>query len=237
MPVVGHLGIVGVSPEGVALLYRLLSRHGARLLPANHQPRISVHNEPLETYISAIRGNDWDLVGKHLRRSAELLARCGAGLCLTPDNAVQHGVQLAEVGSPVPWLSIPELVGNVLVADGRKTVGIIGTKLVMLSSTYQTPLGLKGLHLRPPTPEQVDRIDRIIFDELIYGYARPESEAFFEEVLRNLAERGCDCVVIASSELPLVVRQERSALPIYDSTDILALEAIRRCGKAEAVAG
>src|SRR5262249_21025816 len=89
-----HIGIVGVSPEGAALFYRQVTRQAARLLPPNEQPRISVHNEPLEAYISAIRKDDWHAVGRLLRRSAELLGRCGAEFCLTPDNAVQHGVQL-----------------------------------------------------------------------------------------------------------------------------------------------
>src|SRR5262245_53241499 len=92
-----HIGIVGVSPEGAALFYRQISRQAARLLPPQEHPRVSIHNEPLALYIDAIRQNDWHAVGRLLRRSADLLARCGAEFCLSPDNAVQHGIHLAEV--------------------------------------------------------------------------------------------------------------------------------------------
>ena len=228
-----HIGIVGVSPEGAALFYRLVSRHAGRMRPPNDQPRLSVHNEPLSMYIDAIRKDDWHAVGKLLRRSADLLARCGAEFCLTPDNAVQHGVQLAEVGSPIPWLAIPDLVGAAIAADGRKTVGIVGTRLVSQSSTYQTHLGLRGIQVLAPDPADAETVDRIIFGELIYGYARPESQAEIRRVLDTLAGRGCEAVILASSEIPLVVTPESSPLPLYDSAEILAQAAVSRTLRRE----
>ncbi len=223
-----HIGIVGVSPEGAALFYRLVTRHAGRLRSPNDQPRISLHNEPLAAYIDAIRKDDWHAVGRLLRRSADLLARCGASFCLTPDNAVQHGVQLAEVGSPIPWLTMPDLVGESLAKDGRKTVGILGTKLVAHSSSYQTHLGLRGILLLAPEDPEAETVDQIIFGELIYGYARPESRELVAKVIRRLCERGCEAVILASSEIPLVVSQDESPCPLYDSAEILAQAAVER---------
>lgn len=223
-----HIGIVAVSPEGAAVFYRHLSRHAGRLLAPHDQPRISVHNEPLAAYIDCIRRDDWHGVGRLLRRSAELLARCGAQFVLSPDNVVQHAVPLAEVGSPIPWLTMTDLVGEAVAADRRKKVGIIGTKLIMSSSTYQTHLGLRGILVEPPSPESVDAIDRIIFGELIFGHARPESRVLFDRVLHYYADAGFDAVILASSEVPLVVSQEASPLPLYDASDVLALAAAKR---------
>jgi len=227
-----HIGIVGVSPEGAALFYRLLTRHAGRLRSPSEQPRISLHNEPLSAYIDAIRHDDWHSVGKLLRRSAEHVARCGASFCLTPDNAVQHGVQLAEVGSPIPWLTMPDLVGESIAQDGRRVVGILGTKLVMHSSTYQTHLGLRGIQVLAPNNEQAEFVDRVIFDELIYGYSRPESHAGVLEVAQSLAAQGCEAVILASSELPLVLQEDTCPLPLYDSAEILAEAAVLRTMKA-----
>lgn len=223
-----HIGIVGVSPEGASIFYRLLSRHAGRLRAPNDQPRISLHNEPLSVYLDAIRNNDWHAVGKHLRKSAEHVARCGAGFCLTPDNAVQHGVQLAEVGSPIPWLTMPDLVGEAVNQDKRKVVGILGTKLVMHSSTYQTHLGLRGIQVLAPDEQQAEFVDRVIFDELIYGYSRPESHAMLVNIVLSLREQGCEAIVLASSELPLVLGEESCPLPLYDSAEILAEAAVSR---------
>jgi aspartate racemase len=223
-----HIGIVGVSPEGAALFYRQIMREAAIVLPANEQPRITLHNEPLETYIAAIRNDDWILVGKLLRRSAELLARCGADFCLTPDNAVQHGVQLAEVGSPIPWLTMTELVAEAVANDSRRVVGIIGTKMVMNSSTYQTHLGLRGVQVLAPIEDHADRIDQIIFNELVYGQTRPESRLAVLSAISDLALRGCEGVILASSEASLLVTRDNSPLPVYDSSEVLAVASVRR---------
>lgn len=223
-----HIGIVGVSPEGAALFYRQIMREAAKVLPANEQPRITLHNEPLETYIAAIRNDDWHLVGKLLRRSAELLARCGAEFCLTPDNAVQHGVQLAEVGSPIPWLTMTELVAEAVANESRRVVGIIGTKMVMNSSTYQTHLGLRGVQVLAPIEDHADRIDEIIFTELVYGQTRPESQLAVLNAISDLALRGCEGVILASSEASLLVTRENSPLPVYDSAEVLAIASVRR---------
>jgi aspartate racemase len=222
-----HIGIVGVSPEGAALIYRNLSRHASRFLPPNAQPKISLHNEPLALYIDAIRKGDWHTVGRLLRKSAEIVHRCGADFCLSPDNVIQHGVQLAEVGSPIKWLTMPELVANKIAIEGRKTVGVIGTKMLMTSSTYQIQLGLKGIHLLTPTEDEMDTVDEIIFGELIYGTFRPESQSAVLEVIHNMAQRGCEAVILACSEAPLLITAENSLLPIYDPADILAEAAIR----------
>jgi aspartate racemase len=223
-----HIGIVGVSPEGLALFYRTMSRHASRLRGPHEQARLTVHNEPLHSYIECIRKDDWHGVGKLLRRSAEILARCGAGFCLTPDNVVQHGVQLAEVGSPIPWLTIPDLVGAALAKDQRRVVGVLGTKLVMRSSSYQTHLGLKGVRTLAPSEQDAELVDRIIFDELIYGGCRHESQAVLYRVVGEYAKRGCDAIVLASSELPLVLSESSCPLPLYDSTEVLAEAAVQR---------
>lgn len=224
-----HIGIVGVSPEGAALFYRQFTRQATRLKGPKEQPRVTIHNEPLSLYIDAIRRDDWHEVGRLLRRSAELLARCGAEFCVTPDNAVQHGVQLAEVGSPIPWLPLPELVATDVANDRLRCVGILGTKLVTHSSTYQTHLGLRGIQVLPPEPDETETLDRIIFNELIYGETRPESRLEVLNIIGHFMKRGCEGVILAVSEAPLLVTSENSPLPVYDASEILAEASVKHC--------
>jgi aspartate racemase len=223
-----HIGIVAVSPEGAALCYRQIFRQAASLLGAEKHPRVTLHNEPLATYIEALKANDWHAVGDLLRRSAVNLANCGAEFCLSPDNAVQFGVQLAEVGSPIPWLTMPDLVARSVEQDGRKVVGLIGTKMVTTASTYQTHLGLKGIHVLAPEPSEVEELDRIIFTELVYGNIKAKSQQTVTGIIRQLAAKGCEGIILASSEAPLVVTAEVSPVPLYDAAEILAKGAVRR---------
>jgi aspartate racemase len=225
----GHIGIVGVSPEGAALFCQSLNRQlvHARQDPL-HWPRVTLHSEPFGLYIQALQERDWMRVGALLRRSADKLAGCGATFCLTPDNAVQHGIHVAEVGSAVPWITMPDLVGEAMVQAGCATVGIIGTRLVTTGSTYQTTLGLRGIHLLAPELDEVDDLERIIFNELIYGVCSQPSQQRVLTIVRHFADRGCEGVILGCSEAPLVITPDNSPIAVFDAAQILAAGAMER---------
>ena len=117
---------------------------------------------------------------------------------------------------------MPELVADRVAGDGRKVVGVIGTKLVTSGSTYQTHLGMRGIKVLGPKPDEAEKLDSIIFNELIYGKVERSSSLAILGAVDHLMSRGCEGVVLASSEAPLVVTEANSPLPPYDPTDILA---------------
>ena len=193
----------------------------------HEHPAVSLHNEPLALYLDAVRSDDWHRVGELMRKSAEQLRDLGAQVIICPDNAVQHATYLAQVEG-AEWLPMPDLVAERVLAAELKTVGIIGTRMVTGGSTYQTALGVRGVQVLAPEPEEIDRLDEIIFGELIYGHFRPESRRIMLGVIEHLAGRGCDAVILGCSEAPLIVHPESSPVPVFDATDILAEGAIRR---------
>lgn len=221
-----HIGIVGVSPEGAALCFRQIYRHAAHTLPPERTPIVTVHSHPVPDYVRALHSNDWAGVADLLQRSARVLAAAGAEFCCTPDNAVQYAIPLAESISPIPWLPMTDLVAEALERDHRRVVGVIGTKAVTLGSAYQTQLGLKGIQVLAPSQEDVDAIDQIIYRELLYGAVLPASQERVMRVLRAFAEQGCDAVVLACSEAPLVVTPQTCPVPMYDAADLLAQGAV-----------
>ena len=221
-----HIGIAAASPEGSALCYRQIYRHASMLVTPDQHPTVSVHNIQLHKYIDAVRLDAWEEVGALLRLSCDALARAGAELCICPDNAIQHAQHLAEHNSPIPWVSMIEVVGEAIERDGRSTVGLIGTSAVTLASSYQTRLGMRGVKVVAPSTEHADAMDNIIFGELVYGRVRPESVSKFAEIINEYAQSGCEGIVLACSEAPLIVRGESSPLPLYDTTDLLAERAM-----------
>ncbi len=222
-----QIGIVGVSPEGAALCYQQLFRHAAVMLEPHMHPIVSVHNIPLAQYVDAVRRDDWRQVAILMRDSAERLASIGAEFCFTPDNAVQHAVQLAEASCPIPWLKMTNAVADRIEADKRKVIGVIGTKYVTSGSVYQTDLGVKGIKLVRPDAEDSGLLNEIIFDELVFGIVRDESRDAILKVIDRLGDKGCEGVILGCSEAPLMVTGENSSLPIYNASDIMAEQAIR----------
>lgn len=222
-----HIGIAAVSPEGSALCYRDIFRYASKRLGERGHPLVTLHNNQFEKYVSAAYRDDWPAIGDLLVDSARVLAAAGAEFCIVPDNLMQHGVHLAESISPIPWLTMTDLVTEAIIADGRKKVGVIGTKMVMFGSTYQTHLGLKGIRYGVPDEQEAEMVDAIIFKELVIGQVRPESTRRLLSIIQNLKETGCEGVILASTEVPLAICSENCPLPVYDSTQLLAEGAVR----------
>jgi len=98
----------------------------------------------------------------------------------------------------------------------------------MEGPVYPTKLVAMGIEYKLPAEKDRERINTIIFDELINGRFTAESRVYFSSVIDQLQNQGCDAVVLGCTEIPLLVTQEVSSLPILDSTRLLARAALRK---------
>ncbi len=223
-----HIGIVAVSPEGSALCYREIAQRASHIKARADRPLITLHNIPFANYLEAIQAGDWESVGQMLCWSADTLAAAGADFCILPDNAAHHAIQFAEAGSPIPWINMIDVVAKVVCDEHRRTVGILGTKLVMRGSIYQTVLGMHGVIVHAPDEDDSEAIDHIIFSELVEGDVLQESRLLMLSAIDKLASQGCEGVILGSTETPLLFASERPSLPTYDPVGLLVDEAIRQ---------
>jgi aspartate racemase len=228
-----HIGIVAVSAEGAALCYRTVCLEGAALLGPHDHPEITLHGFSLSNYQRLIDDDRWDAVGEMMLESAARLVTSGAQLLICPDNTVHQGLDLIRGRSPVPWIHIAEEVSDEARRRGFKRLGILGTRFLMEGSVYRSKLAPVGIDYRVPNIEQRTRISQIIYDELVYARFLPESRAYFQNVIRDLGDNGCDAVALACTEIPLLISPADSPLPILDSTRILARAALRKATSAE----
>jgi aspartate racemase len=223
-----HVGIVAVSAEGAALCYRTICLEGAALFGPHDHPEITLHGFSLAGYQRLIDDDRWDAVGEMLLESAMKLVQSGAQLLICPDNTVHQGLDLVRGRSPAPWIHIAEEVAREARRRGFKRIGILGTRFLMEGPVYRTSLAPAGIEHRVPNSEQRARINQIIYDELVQARIVPGSRAYFQNVIRELADGGCDAVALACTEIPLFISSADSPLPILDSTRILARAALRK---------
>lgn len=223
-----HIGIVAVSAEGAALCYRTICSEGAAALGAHDHPEISMHTFPLARYMDAIRGDDWPAVGEMLLHSAQRLVDGGAQVLICPDNTVHQALDLVRDRAPAKWLHIAEEVARVATERSFRKLGVLGTRYLMEGPVYRTKLAAAGIGCEfPNAAEARERINRIIFDELVYGVIRDDSRLELQREIDSLAARGCDAVVLGCTEIPLIISDESSSLPTIDSTRTLARAALR----------
>jgi aspartate racemase len=228
-----HIGIVAVSAEGAALCYRTVCLEGAAFLGPHDHPEITLHGFSLSSYQRLIDDDRWDAVGEMLLESAARLIRSGAQLLICPDNTVHQGLDLVRERSQAPWIHIAEEVSDEARRRGFKRLAILGTRFLMEGSVYRSKLAPVGIDYRVPNTEQRTRINQIIYDELVYARFLPESRVYFQNVIRDLGDNGCDAVALACTEIPLLIGSADSPLPILDSTRILARAALSKATSGE----
>jgi aspartate racemase len=110
---------------------------------------------------------------------------------------------------------------------GFKRLGILGTRYLMEGPVYRAKLVARGIASEIPEANDRERINAIIFNELVYGRFEEISRRYFRAVIETLGARGCDAVVLGCTEIPLLVTEAESPLPAIDSTRTLARAALR----------
>ncbi|MEQ1496486.1 MAG: amino acid racemase [Novosphingobium sp.] len=169
---------------------------------------------------------EWDRAAKTLAASARRLEKAGATAVLIGANSMHKVYDAVAAAVDVPVIHIAECVADRMAANRVKKAALIGTRNVMVESFYRQKLIARDIELLPPEMAFVDRLDRIIYDELLLGKASRQAERELKTIMTNLAQDGAEAVVLGCTELEMIVTVDANVLPIYDCTRIHAQAAV-----------
>jgi aspartate racemase len=217
-----HLGILAHSIEGATLCFRAFCHQGFRELGPHDHPDVTLDCIAMARSMPAWEAGDTAPIRPILGASVERLAAAGADFFVCPDNSAH--LALEEPGPPfaLPGLHIAEVVADRAARDGRRRVGVLGTRFTMEGPIYPRELARRGIAAEIPEAGARAVLHRIIFDELVNGVFTAESRRAYVEVIEALAERGCDAGALVCTEIPLLIAPDDSPLPTLDSTRLLA---------------
>lgn len=214
------LGLIGgMSWHSTATYYRLINEAVAAERGGHASARIALQSLDFAEIRDCQLAGDWD-------RAAALLAdagrRCVAGGASTVaicTNLMHKVAPQVEEALDVPLLHIGDAVAGEARRHGWGTLGILGTRWVMEEEFYAERLARHGVAAVVPDAAQRELVDTIVFDELTQGIVREESRAAYVDVIRGLAAQGADAVVLACTEIGLLVSPADSPLPVIDSAE------------------
>jgi aspartate racemase len=221
-----HIGIVSVNYEGTSLCYRSICQEAASVMGEYEHPQITIHSFPLAEYRRFFSDLDWESIAGLLLKSAEKVARAGAEFAICPANTTHEAFKFMMPRSPIPWLHIVEVVAEAAAGRGWSKLGILGTKFLMEGKVYREVLSNRGIVAVTPEAAHRERINTLIFDELVKGTLESSTREYLQSVVAELAKAGCDAVVMGCTEIPLILRQEDVEVPLLDSTRLLAKAAL-----------
>jgi aspartate racemase len=221
-----HIGILAHSFEGAALCYRTMCLEGVDWLGPHQHPEITLTGHGMAEVLDDWERGDLPALRAFFEQDMEKLTAAGCDFFVCPDNTAHIALESQGEPFPIPCLHIGEVVANEAARGGRTKVGILGTKYTMTGPVYPGALGRRGIGWA--VPDEADRkvVDHIIFGELCLGTFTDESRNAYLRIIDKLAADGCDAVALVCTEIPLLITQDISPLPILDSTRLLAKAAV-----------
>ena len=221
-----HIGILAHSFEGATLCFRTACLEGVKRLGAHMHPEITMTCSPMALVLDAWETGDNESLRAFFMDDARKLAAAGCDFFVCPDNTAHIALESPGGAFPIPGLHIGEVVGEQAARDGRRKVGILGTRYTMMGPVYPGALGRRGVDWAVPDEGDRKTVDDIIFNELCLGIFTCESRGAYVRIIDKFKADGCDSVALVCTEIPLLITQEVSPLPILDSTRLLAAAAV-----------
>lgn len=225
--VIGLIG--GMSWESSAEYYRIINREVRHRLGGVHSARSLMWSVDFGEIERLQHQGDWDELTKRMQDAAIRLERGGADFVLMCSNTMHLMADAVTAAIDIPLLHIADPTAEKIKAAGFRKVGLLGTAFTMEREFYKGRLEkVFGLDVLVPDADDRHVVHDIIYKELVAGEVRPESRLAYRDVIARLIARGAQAIILGCTEIMLLVSNEDSAVPLFDTTTIHAMAAVDR---------
>ncbi len=224
MKTIGIIG--GMSWESSLEYYRLINRGVRDRLGGLHSARILMLSVDFADIAARQRAGDWPALTAQMIDAARALERGGADGVLIATNTMHLMADDVAGAIGVPLLHIGDAAARAVRAAGHGRVGLIGTAFTMEQPFYAERLARHGLDVIVPDADDRRAAHAIIYDELVQGRIEPASRAVYRAIIARLVARGAAAIVLGCTEIMLLVGDDDSAVPLFDTTTLHAQAAV-----------
>ncbi|KON68027.1 aspartate racemase [Peribacillus butanolivorans] len=224
MKTIGLIG--GMSWESSLEYYRIINEEVKTKLGGLHSAKCilySVDFEEIERYQAE---GDWGSSGKLLGDVAQSLEKAGAEIIVICTNTMHKVIRYIEEKVSLPILHIADSTANQIQKSEISTVGLLGTKYTMEQDFYKTRIEFNGIKVLIPNDEDRKVINKVIYEELCLGEIQQSSRDYYKKVIKSLVNDGAEGIILGCTEIGLLVKPEDSEVPLFDTTEIHAIESV-----------
>ena len=233
MKTIGLLG--GMSWESTELYYRWINQETKRRLGGLHSAPIAMVSVDFQEIEELQHQGDWEAAGEILANKARQVESAGADILLICTNTMHKVAAKVEASIRIPLLHIADATAHRIAEVGMKTLGLLGTKFTMEQDFYKGRLEEHGLSVLVPIEEDREIIHRIIYQELCLGQVRESSRMEYLRIIEQLSARGAEGVIEGCTEIVMLLKQEHTHIPLFDTTEIHAQEAVVEALKCQSL--
>ncbi|MBT3713430.1 MAG: aspartate/glutamate racemase family protein [Anaerolineae bacterium] len=225
MKTIGLLG--GMSWESTALYYRWINELVREKLGGLHSAKIAMYSVDFQEIEELQHSGEWDATGKILSTAAKQIENAGADFLLICTNTMHKVAPQVEAAIDIPLLHLADATANRIKADGIKNIGLLGTRFTMEQDFYAGRLRDEhGLNVILPSSAEREIVHRVIYEELVVGVVRDVSRREYLRIMDGLRAQGAEGVIEGCTEIVMLVQQEHTDIPLFDTTAIHAQAAV-----------
>ncbi len=221
------LGVIGgMGWPATAEYYKRLNEGVEARLGGLHSARVLINSLDFAPVTAAENAGDWAAMAAELVAAARSLESGGADGLIIAANTMHKVADEVAAAVSIPFFHIGAAAARAVEAAGQKKVGLLATETTMAGGFYARPLEERGLEVLLPEADERHDVDRLIYGELVHGVIREETRKRFRAVLDGFVDRGAESVVLAGTELGLLLDPDDCRVPMHDTTAIHVAEAL-----------
>lgn len=226
MKTIGLIG--GMSWESSSEYYRLINEEIKNKLGGLHSAKCILYSVDFDEIERFQANGDWESAGCTLGDVAVSLEKAGADFIVICTNTMHKVINYIEERINIPILHIADATANEIKKTSVKSVGLLGTKYTMVQDFYKSRIEANDIKVFIPDNEDIELINKVIFEELCLGNINQTSKEYFKKTIKNLVDKGAEGIILGCTEIGLLIKQEDSEVPIFDTTVIHAMESVNK---------
>ncbi len=225
MKTIGLIG--GMSWESSLTYYRIINETVKARLGELHSAKSILYSVDFAEIEILQRTGEWAKAGQMLAEAAKSLERGGADFIVLCTNTMHKSADEMQAAVHIPLLHIADTTAQIVKAAGIQRIGLLGTRFTMEEEFYKGRLAEKyGLQVSIPGQAEREIIHRVIYDELVLGKIMPKSKEQYIDIIAQMIAQGADGIILGCTEIGLLIQQQDSQVPLFDTTRIHAEAAV-----------
>lgn len=225
MKTIGMLG--GMSWESTETYYREINEGIKHNLGGLHSAKICLYSVDFDEIEKLQHADDWNAAAMVLADGARKIEAGGADFLIICTNTMHRVASEIEQAISIPLLHIADATALKLKDDNITRVGLLGTRFTMEHNFYKSRITeLFGIEVLVPESDERSLLHTVIYNELCLGKIENTSRQQCLEIISRLFARGAQAVILGCTEIALLISQDHTSIPLYDTTVIHANQAV-----------
>lgn len=225
MKTIGLIG--GMSWESSLEYYRIINKTVKAKLGGYHSAKSIMYSVDFGEIEKLQHQGRWEELTQIMIEAGQRVERAGADLVLLCTNTMHKMADDVQKNISIPLLHIADTTTERIKDRGLKKVGLLGTRFTMEQNFYKGRFTEKhGIEVIVPAEHDREIVHRVIFNELVLGTINQSSRIMFKAIINNLVTNGAEGIILGCTEIPLLIKQEDSEVPLFDTTTIHAQSAV-----------